>query len=162
MSSRPAIFIRENVLYVPNLRVEARNVDTGFIQTVRARNLVVNTGIINLRDQLGGTGHRPSHIGLGTGVTAVLATDTTIETEQFRDEITRRDDLTAAIEFQLFVGLNDGNGFTYTEAGILETDPKSGDSGDPATLFARAVFTGIPKTNSVELTLTWTINIAAT
>ena len=69
--------------------------------------------------------------------------------------------LAAAIEYQLFLGQNDGNGITYTESGLLETGFQNSNPGDPAILVARSVFTGVPKTNSVELTLTWTINIAA-
>lgn len=152
---------KDNIQTGSNVTIESRNVITGETVTIASRNLVVNNGLDLLRDLLGGTGHRPSHIGLGTGVTAVTATDTSIETEQFRGEITRRDDLTAAIEFQLFLGINDGNGFTYVEAGLLETGQQNGDSGDPATLVARDNFTGVAKNNTVELTLTWTITLAA-
>ena len=145
----------------PNFMIETREPGGDWITRVKARNLIVTDGIEIVRDLLGGTGHRPSHIGLGTGTTAVTAGDTSIETEAFRDLITRREDLALAIEFQLFLGLGDGNGFTYTEAGILETGFQNGDPGDPAILFARSLFTGIAKTISIELTLTWTINIAA-
>lgn len=132
---------------------------------VVGKNKVVTTGIQLMRDLLGGTGFRPSHIGLGTGSTAVTDGDTSIETEEFRGTITRRDDLAAGIEFQLFLGLNDGNGFTYTEAGLLQTGTQNGDSGDAALLIARVVaptdFTQVAKSVSVELTITWTINITA-
>ena len=145
----------------PNILIETRKPDGEWITRIKARNLIVITGIELVRDLIGGTGHRPSHIGLGTGVTPVLATDTTIETEAFRGLITTRNDLAAAIEFQLFLGLSDGNGFTYTEAGILETGFQNGSVNDPAILFARSIFTGITKTISIELTITWTITIVA-
>ena len=158
----------EQVGFYANVVFELHDVETKEC-TLRqySRNLVVATGVELVRDILGGTGHRPSHIELGTGVTAVTAADGTtyggtVETPAYRDLITRREDLAGAIEFQLFLGQNDGNGFTYTEAGILETGFQNAAAGDPAILFARTIFTGIPKTNSVELTLTWTINIAAT
>lgn len=137
----------------------------GHEDVFRVKNLVVNDGIDLVRDLIGGTGHRPSHIGLGTGSTAVLATDTSIETEEFRGEITRRDDIVFGIEFQLFLGLNDGNGFTYSEAGLLETGFQNSAPGSPAILMARVVaptdFTAVAKNNSVELTITWQINITA-
>lgn len=152
---------KEQIVLSPNLRIEIYRPSDGYRETCLARNLIVTDGIELVRDLLGGTGHRPSHIGLGTGTTAVVAGDTSIETEQYRDEITRRDELAAGIEFQLFLGLNDGNGFTYTEAGLLETGLQNGSSGDPAILVARSVFTGVVKNNTVELTLTWTINITA-
>lgn len=131
----------------------------------RRKNLVVDDGIEVIRDLIGGTGHRPSHIGLGTGTTAVVAGDTSIETEVYRDEITRRDNLATGIEFQLFLGINDGNGFTYSEAGLLQTGFQNGDALDPAILVSRVVaptdFTAVAKTISVELTVTWTILITA-
>lgn len=130
------------------------------------KNLIVTTGIESIRDLIGGTGFRPSHIELGTGTTAVAAADGTtyggtVETPVYRDEITRRDDLASGNEFQLFLGLNDGNGVSYTEAGILQTGFQNSAAGDPATLVARAVFTAVPKTSSVELTLTWTWTLTA-
>lgn len=151
----------------PNVVLELHDAETKeLVFRQKSRNLVVTTGVELVRDLLGGTGHRPSHIELGTGVTAVAAADGatyggTVETPAYRDLITRREDLALAIEFQLFLAQNDGNGFTYTEAGILETGFQNSAAGDPAILFARTVFTGIAKTISVELTLTWTINIAA-
>lgn len=144
-----------------NVEVKTFNPETGDEIIHQSKNLIVTTGIELIRDLLGGTAHRPSHIGLGTGTTAVTAGDTSIETEEYRDEITRRDDLPAGIIFQLFLGLNDGNGFTYTEAGLLETGFQNDQPGDPAILIARDTFTGVAKNNSVELTLTWTINITA-
>lgn len=154
-------FTQGAVLLQPNVRIETFNPETGDRMIQESKNLIVTTGIQHIRDLLGGTSRRPSHIGLGTGTTAVTAGDTSIETEQYRDVITRRDQLSAGIEFQLFLGLNDGNGFTYTEAGLLETGFQNGSSGDPATLIARDTFTGVAKTSSVEFTLTWTINITA-
>ena len=150
---------------VGNVEWRLFNPSSGHEDVFRVKNLVVNDGIDLVRDLIGGTGHRPSHIGLGTGTTAVLATDTSIETEEFRGEITRRDDIVAGIQFQLFLGLNDGNGFTYSEAGLLETGFQNGDPGDPAILMARVVaptdFTAVAKNNSVELSITWDINITA-
>lgn len=152
---------KEQLLLIPNLVIERFCPATDELEIIKTRNLIVTDGIELVRDLLGGTGHRPSHIELGTGLTAVVAGDEEVETPQYRDEMTRRDELAAAIEFQLFLGLNDGNGFTYTEAGILEAGLQNDSPGDPGILFARANFTGVPKNNTVELTLTWTINIAA-
>ena len=154
-------FFKEELSLGLNLSIHTYNPKKDELIVRRAKNLIVTTGIESIRDLIGGTGFRPSHIGLGTGTTAVVAGDTSIETEQFRDEITRRDDLTAGNEFQLFLGLNDGNTFTYTEAGLLQTGFGNGSSGDPATLIARSVFTGVTKNNSVELTLTWTWTLVA-
>lgn len=153
--------ISDQLVLIPNVRIELYRPSDGQRWSIENRNLVVDSGINLVRDLLGGTGHRPSHIGLGTGTTAENFGDTSIETEQYRSVITRRDQLSKAIEFQLFLGLNEGNGFSYTEAGLLETGLQNGSVGDPATLVARDVFTGVIKNNTVELTLTWTINITA-
>lgn len=148
-----------------NVEWRLYNPFNGHEDIFREKNLVVTTGIELMRDLLGGISKRPSHIGLGTGSTAVVPGDTSIETEAFRGEITRRDNLPTGIEFQLFLGLNDGNGFTYTEAGLLETGFQNGSVGDPAILVARVVapadFTQVTKTISVELTVTWQILITA-
>lgn len=131
----------------------------------RKKNKVVDDGIEVFRDLIGGTGHRPSHIGLGTGTTAVDDGDTSIETEAYRDVVTRRDQLSTGVEFQLFLGVNDGNGNTYSEAGLLQTGFQFGDPLDAAILVARVVaptdFTAVAKTVSVELTVTWQILITA-
>jgi hypothetical protein len=57
----------------------------------------------------------------------------------------------AAFEATLLVG--DGNGFTYTEAGLFVGTPGSG------TLFARKIFTGITKSIAFELKVTWYITV---
>lgn len=150
-----------NVGVEQNVTVELYRPSDGWSFFTSSRNKVVDAGLNHVVDMLGGTGVRPSHIGLGTGTTAVTDGDTQIETEQYRDVITRRDKLSKAIEFQLFLGLNDGNTFNYTEAGLLVTGLQNGSAGDPATLFARNVFASVTKNSSVELTLTWKITLTS-
>lgn len=156
---------RDGLNFGGNVEFKMFDVERGIHKIWTAKNKVVTDGIEVFRDLLGGTGHRPSHIGLGTGTTAVDDGDASIETEIYRDIITRRNQLAAALEFQLFLGVNDGNGFTYLEAGLLETGSQFGDPLDAATLVARVVaptdFTAVAKTISVELTVTWTINLTA-
>lgn len=161
IKTRIRVFQKAQLGFGSNVSLRVYNPTTGDETIHESRNLIVTTGIELIRDLLGGTAHRPSHIELGTGTTAVVAGDTAVETPQYRDEITRRDDLPAGIIFQLFLGLNDGNGFTYTEAGLLETGFQNSQPGDPAILIARDTFTGVAKNNSVEFTLTWTINLSA-
>lgn len=159
---RTACEVPENVRFVPNVTIETRRPGAPYLEReVRARNLVVDNGISLLVDLIGGTGFRPSHIELGTGTTAADPLDTVVETPEFRAEITARDKLVKAIQFQLFLGLNDGNGFTYTEAGLFETGLQNSAPGDPGILVARALFSPVIKNNSIELTVTWTINVAA-
>lgn len=161
ITTKIRLFRKDQLKFDANVTLRVFNPKTRDAIVYKSKNLIVTTGIELIRDLLGGTAKRPSHIGLGTGSTAAIPGDTTIETEEFRGEITRRDDLPAGIIFQLFLGLNDGNGFTYQEAGLLETGFQNGSVGDPAILVARDTFTGITKNNTVELTLTWTINITA-
>jgi len=47
---RAACIVKENVLLVPNLVIEARDVTNGHVRTERVRNLVVNNGLALLRD----------------------------------------------------------------------------------------------------------------
>ncbi len=154
MSTAQAI-IRSNVEFT------IRDVRSGLERCVRSRNLVTTSGLQLIRDLIGGTGLRPSHVGLGTDNTAPAATDTALGSEQYRAEVTRRDPSSNSIQFQLYVPTSEGNGHTYEEAALLQTGLQNGSPGDPATLLARTTFSPILKTASVEITALWSITLAA-
>ena len=147
------IAIRTNVL----IKVET----VTEVSYIRAKNLVVNTGLNMVRDLLGGNALRPSHIGVGTGTTSPVAGDTAIQSEVFRGLITRRIPSPQSIRFQLFLGTGDANGNNLAEAGLLETGIQNGSAGDPALLVARVTYTAINKTSAQEVTYNWDIDLAA-
>jgi hypothetical protein len=94
----------------------------------------------------------PTHMAIGTGTTAAAAGDTTLQTELDRNALTSN---TASSNVLTMVGdwaAGDGTG-SITEAGVL-----SASSG--GTLFARAVFTAIPKGAGDSLSVTWTFTLS--
>ena len=148
------------LVFRTNLFIKLETLST--VSYVRAKNLVVNNGLNLVRDLLGGNALPPSHIGVGTGTTPVVASDSAIETEVFRSLITRRIPSPQSIRFQLFLGSGEANGNTLTEAGIIETGVQNGSAGDPGLLVARVVYSPINKTSGLEVTYNWDLDLTAT
>lgn len=154
------IELRSNIRLWCNIEIIVYDVLSNTGRMIRTKNLVVDAGLNLVRDLLGGTGFRPSHVGVGTGATAPVAGDTSIQTEVFRGLVTRRDSLSKAIKYQFFLGTADANGNTLTEVGLLQTGFQNDAPLDPALLVARATYAGQAKTPGVEITYNWTLNIA--
>lgn len=150
-----------NLLIRPNVFIEIKARSGDQVSWIRGKNKVVDAGLNLMRDLLGGTGSRPSHLGVGTGSTAPAAADSSIETEVFRELITRRIDSPQSIRYQLYLGTGDANGFTLAEAGLLQTGAQNASAGDPALLVARVTYTSFAKTSSIEVTYNWDFNLAA-
>jgi len=148
---RPSIAIGCNVM------IEVRDGDTGpVIARQEGHNLVVNEGLDIIRDMLGGDlNEEPTDIAVGTDNTAVVATDTTMGLEVFRNQITRRLDSAQQITFQLFISTTQANGNTLVEAGLFRV------KNQVDRLFARIVYLPIVKTVSVSVTYTWQVTLAA-
>lgn len=125
------------------------------LSTIKARNRVPDAGLNAHVDLMGGTGREPTHIALGTNATTPAASDTAALTgEVFRKAITRRIKGSLKITFQLFVSSTESNGFTISDARLVN---HSGASvGD---LYARALLIpSIVKTTSISITITWDVN----
>lgn len=87
----------------------------------------------------------PSHIGMGSGTTAVVVTDTTLETELFRKAIdARTKPETAKTMFQGTLSSAEGNGTTFTEVGAF-------NASSGGAMVNRQVHTGILKASTFEL-----------
>ncbi len=147
---------KEQLQLRANVTIIARDRRGRFVARRKVRNLVVAVGRDLMVEMLGGTANAyPTHIALGTSSTAVADTDTALITEMYRDLITRRRPFTSRIQFQLFVDNTQGNGSTYTEAGIFNV--RNGVS----VMFARVTFVGIPKDSSTAITASWDIFLSA-
>lgn len=83
--------------------------------------MIVNSGLDLIRDLLGDPAKvSPSHFAVGTGTTAVVAGDTTLETEVDRETITTR--TISGIGIVEYVGelaSTDANGNSLSEVGVL-------------------------------------------
>lgn len=155
---------QEQLTIKPNVLIEVWNTRSGAYTRQRRRNLITTIGVavvgeLLLRGVRGtSTGFAPSHIALGSGTTAAVIGDATLEAESYRDIVTVRRGsgagATYASTFQLFLDTGDGNGSTFTEAGLFDSPTIGGGA-----LFSRILFTSVEKTPSIQLAITWDINL---
>lgn len=123
------------------------------------KNLVVNSGLAFITDRMtANTASVMSHMGVGSGTTAVDPADTALETQ-----IGSRKALTSATrsgsndESIIYVATFDpgeGTG-AITEAGIF-------NASTAGTMLCRTVFSVVNKAAGDTLEITWTITLAAT
>jgi hypothetical protein len=123
---------------------------TGERQVVATHNMVVNLGLNLIRDLLAGdTTDYITHIGYGHGDTVPESTNTILEDEEARYEITTPWTMStggAIIEHYLEAG----NLGTLSEAGLFTSDTDG-------TMYARATFDPVTKTENKYLQTSWTL-----
>ena len=139
-----------------NVRLELTDKHGTILKTRETKNLVVAVGRDLVIEMLGGTVHaEPTHLALGTSSVTQTDSDTSLGAEQGRYIITRRRSFTSRIQYQLFLDTTQGNGYTYTEAGLFNV--RAGVS----KLFARTTFEGVVKDSSTNLTVSWDITLTS-
>jgi len=139
------------------LHVLARNVETQkIIRWGWFDNLIVTTGRVHVAELIGGYPRRPSHIAIGTGATAPVAGNTTLQTEVFRKLITRRKVPASPnnykIILQMFLTTSEANGYNLTEAGIFNRFTGG-------TMLSRVTYDVINKSTSISVVYTWEISV---
>lgn len=102
------------------------------------KNLIVNAGKAALANIEIGAGTAPTHIAIGTGLTAAAAGDTTLQTEVYRGAATRVRVTTTVTNDTSQYTLDQAIGGTYaiSEAGLLN----AASGGD---LYSRQVFAAV-------------------
>ncbi len=126
-------------------------------------NLAVNTGLNSIAARLAGTDIPANkkatinYCAVGTGVTAPDPTDTTLETEVFRKQVSVRSSTLNVARFRTFFNTAEANE-TLRELGLFGDDATA--TGDSGTLFCRLAINKT-KTSSETLTLDWEIQVAA-
>jgi hypothetical protein len=141
-----------------NLRVEVRDAATGALLAEELlHNLVVNAGLNLIRDLLDGDAVAGlTHFAVGTGTTAVAASQTALVTETFRAAVSSRTSSAQSLSVKYYLPSGSANGGTLAEVGLF-------NAASTGTMFARAKLAStIAKTSSVTVTFTWAINLAAT
>ena len=134
--------------------IEARDASgASWTPLARAPNLITTAGKDYLRDLLVGRRIRPRYIAIGTGTTAAAAGDTALQTEVSREIIRRRSFTAGKATFQAFLDFSEGNGSTYSEAGLFDVSASG-------TMLSHIVFSGVPKTSGIQMTFTWDITIS--
>jgi len=118
--------------------------------------MIVDAGLNVVRDWLSGDSPTLwSHIALGDQVspTAPTPSDTALESEQYRDALTKSAPQSKKVEYSMTLTTAQGNGYTYTEVGAFN-DPAAG------TMFNRQTFTGVAKTASIEMRIKITTTLS--
>lgn len=121
-------------------------------------NLVVTTGKNHIADQLSDKSEAPmSHMAIGTGTTAVITTDTALQTELDRNAFTSKTKGTGSdankVNYVCTWAAGDGTG-PITEAGIF-------NSASAGQMLCRSVFLEKNKESGESMTMTWIITISA-
>jgi len=117
-------------------------------------NTIVTTGKNDIASLITGAGAAMTHMGVGTGTTAVAAGDTALETQVDRNALVTSGGVasTNTVEFESVWNAGDGTG-ALTEAGLF-----SASTG--GTMLARTVFSVVNKSASDILTITWTVTVS--
>ena len=105
---------------------------------------------------MGETAFRVKYLGVGTGTTAPSRSDTSLQTESHREEITAFSFPTVdgseigQVEFTVFLDFDSpANGSTLTEAGLIAENGSN--------LFARQVHVSVVKDSNFKLEYRWRI-----
>ena len=117
--------------------------------------MIVDAFLTAIRNVIyGDTVVMPSHIAIGTGTTAAVAADTTLETEVDRNTISSRSKpSTKKVRLQATIGANENNGVALTEFGAI-------NAASGGTLMNRIVHDAINKTAVFELKYQFTIELS--
>lgn len=151
--------MKSQIVIQPNVTIEVLQ-GGEVVKRQQVRNLVTASGLNVVRELLlrgvkgTATGYAPTHVALGSGTTAASASDAALVTENYRDAITVKSSAVATATFQLFLDTDVGNDLTFTEAGLFDS-PTNGE------MLSRVVFAEINKTSSIQVAITWDINLAA-
>lgn len=118
-------------------------------------NIVVNAGRDRVAEIIAGDSTAvPTHVAIGTGSSAALATDTALVTEVDRNALAASTATAGVITFRGFFSKSEANGNTIAEMGLF--DQSSG-----GTMFCRTVLDStIAKTSTISITVTWTWTFA--
>ena len=128
-----------------------RAVREGFKPTVEMHNLVTTVGFNLIRDALRlGDNITLTQVGYGTGTTAALITDTTLESEVAKSNWTSTIIAPASVTFAFLMPSGSNNGTTFTEAGAFTATP---------TMFNRFIHTAIAKTSAKQIFYQLTISL---
>lgn len=147
----------DTVWLAANVLVVVQDATTGAEMTRQEQhNLVVNAGLNLIRDLLDGDAVAGiTHFAVGTGTTAVTASDTALVTEVSRAAVAGRTSNAQQLVVSYYLPSGTANGNTLAEAGIF-------NAASGGTMFARVKLSPtIVKTASIAVTFTWTINLGA-
>lgn len=118
------------------------------------RNMIVNTGLAHIADQLAETPTQAamSYMSVGSGSTAVVSSDTTLGSELSRVALSTRTAAAAVVTYTATFSAGQGTGTLY-EAAIF-------NASSAGNMLARLVYGIITKASGDTLAITWTLTLA--
>jgi len=121
------------------------------VEVHESRNLVVNSGLSHIADQLSASPNQSamSHMAIGTGTTSPSGSDTSLQNEVARVALSSRSDSGTTITYSATFGVGTGTG-AITEAGIF-------NAGSGGTMLARSTFGAVNKGSNDVLQIDWEI-----
>jgi len=151
--------ITENLGLTGRLKIVLKDSNGNVKDERDLKNLVVNSGLAFITDRMtANTASVMSHMGVGSGTTAVDATDTALETQigsrKALTSATRSGSNNESIIYVATFDPGEGTG-AITEAGIFNASTSG-------TMLCRTVFSVVNKAAGDTLEITWTITLAAT
>jgi hypothetical protein len=145
---------KDKVTLKGKVRVTVRDAKTGkVVQVVESENVVVDVGEELVAALLNDENMAvPNFCAVGSGTTAPAETDTALEAEIGRVEVTQRSRTGSQVFYSTFFGSADCNG-TWNECGLFNA--QSG-----GTMLCRALFSAtIEKDSTKTVTVDWTITV---
>jgi len=151
--------MKDGIKLTGDVIIERRRKDGSVIDREEIKNLIVNSGkerVAKLIAEGVGTGLTGfSYIAIGTGVTGVLVTDTSLETEVERESATVGYEASYKATFEKTFVFGTGDSYAITEAGVGDSASSTGD-----TLLDRFVFTAKNVDIDTDLYVKITITVA--
>lgn len=121
----------------------------------KVSNLVVDAGRNLIRDLMAGKETKGiQYIAIGTGSTTPAPTDTKLESEVYRDTITRLLYSNGVLTVHYYLDAESANGYNLTEAGLFGGSTAT-SSKNTGILYSRVTFPVIQKNNSLSVLFVW-------
>ena len=146
--------LKQDYLKVEGNLIIIKTTGDGVEDRIEHKNLVVSVGKTNIAARLAGnTAAVLSHMAIGTGNTAAVVGDTTLETELARVALTVAGGTPSSntVTYSASYPAGTGTG-ALTEAGIFNATPAG-------TMLCRTVFPVINKQAADSIVITWVISI---
>jgi hypothetical protein len=110
-----------NIGLYQNVKITYFDKDWNYIREGRTHNLILSTGLDLIRNHLMSTlaPLTPYKFMLGTGTTAVVSTDTGLQSSNYNISFTGSTLRSAGVTFEGYIYTTDGVGSTWNELGIF-------------------------------------------
>jgi len=126
------------------------------IKTIKKHNLITSTGKQLMAKLIGNESvNGVTYLAVGTDDTTVLAIDTELGNEVYRNQITQSINSLNKESIKLFLSSTQANGNDLVEAGLFGDNAT--DTTDSGVLVGHVTFEKIEKTSSIAVTFLWDI-----